>query len=176
MQIEDARRAVLARWQRRPRVGLILGTGLGRLAAQIDQPTTIPYAEIPHFSASTVASHAGQLVCGEIHGVPTVAMEGRFHYYEGYSLPQVTFPVRVMRALVSAARPDPRVRRAAIALVVSLAVQMGAGLLNLALLAPVWMQLVHLLLADLAWIALVLLGASALAAPRASTATRPAIA
>lgn len=80
-----------------------------------------------------------------------------------------TFLYLVMSsALVVSARPDPLVRRAAIALVASLVVQMGAGLVNLALLAPVWMQLVHLLLADLAWIALVLLGASALAAPRAS--------
>ncbi|MGQ0637260.1 MAG: purine-nucleoside phosphorylase [Planctomycetaceae bacterium] len=98
-QIDDARRAIAARWQARPRVGLILGTGLGGLAAQIEQPTTIPYEGIPHFSASTVASHAGQLVCGQIKGVATVAMEGRFHYYEGYSMQQVTFPVRVMRAL-----------------------------------------------------------------------------
>ncbi|AKF08746.1 COX15/CtaA family protein [Sandaracinus amylolyticus] len=88
-----------------------------------------------------------------------------------------TFLYLVMAsALISAARPDARVRRAALALVVSLAVQMGAGLLNLALLAPVWMQLVHLLLADVAWIALVLLGASALGAPRASAVTRAAIA
>ncbi len=78
---------------------MILGTGLGGLASQIDVATKIPYAEIPHFPASTVESHAGQLVCGELNGVTLVAMEGRFHYYEGYSLQQVTFPVRVMKAL-----------------------------------------------------------------------------
>lgn len=82
-----------------PRAGLILGTGLGGLAAEIENPIVIPYTEIPHFPRATVESHAGQLVCGELRGCPVVAMEGRFHYYEGYSLEQVTFPVRVMRAL-----------------------------------------------------------------------------
>lgn len=82
-----------------PRVGLILGTGLGGLAGQIEAAGQIPYADIPHFPRSTVESHAGQLVLGTLSGVPVAAMEGRFHYYEGYSLQQVTFPVRVMRAL-----------------------------------------------------------------------------
>jgi len=82
-----------------PRFGMILGTGLGGLAEQIDVAARIPYPEIPHFPASTAPSHTGQLVCGHLHGVPLVAMEGRLHYYEGYSLQQVTFPVRVMRAL-----------------------------------------------------------------------------
>ncbi len=82
-----------------PRVGIILGTGLGGLASQISSPVAIPYAEIPHFPVSTVETHAGQLVCGVLSGVPVVAMEGRFHYYEGYSLQEVTFPVRVMKAL-----------------------------------------------------------------------------
>lgn len=82
-----------------PRVGLILGTGLGGLASQIDEQATIPYGEIPHFPQSTVMSHTGQLVCGELCGLPIVAMEGRFHYYEGYSMREVTFPVRVMKAL-----------------------------------------------------------------------------
>lgn len=88
-----------------------------------------------------------------------------------------TFLYLVMSAgVIATARPDPRVRHAAIALVVITTVQMGAGLVNLALLAPVWMQLVHLLLADLAWIALVLLGATALVAPRAIRAPAPAVA
>lgn len=78
---------------------MILGTGLGGLAEQITSKTVIPYAEIPHFPASTSPSHTGQLVCGELRGVPIVAMEGRFHFYEGYSMQQVTFPVRVMKAL-----------------------------------------------------------------------------
>ncbi|MDQ3034216.1 MAG: COX15/CtaA family protein, partial [Myxococcota bacterium] len=82
----------------------------------------------------------------------------------------------MMSALIGMQRPDPRVRRAAFVLVASMVVQMGAGLLNLALLAPVWMQLVHLLLADVAWIALVLLGAISLASPRAGAVREPAIA
>jgi purine-nucleoside phosphorylase len=98
-QIEDARRAIASRFARAPKVGIILGTGLGGLAAQIEGRTEIPYGEIPHFPESTVESHAGQLVCGRLQGVDVVAMEGRFHYYEGYSLQQVTFPVRVMKAL-----------------------------------------------------------------------------
>lgn len=98
-QVQEAARSVRTRWSGSPRVGLILGTGLGGLAEQIEQEAVIPYGEIPHFPASTVASHAGRLVCGKLSGVPIVAMEGRFHYYEGYSLQQVTFPVRVMREL-----------------------------------------------------------------------------
>ncbi|MBD3673866.1 MAG: purine-nucleoside phosphorylase [Planctomycetaceae bacterium] len=82
-----------------PKAGLILGTGLGGLAAQIENAVKIPYGDIPHFPESTVESHAGQLVFGELNGTPILAMEGRFHYYEGYSLEQVTFPVRVMKEL-----------------------------------------------------------------------------
>jgi purine-nucleoside phosphorylase len=81
------------------RVGLILGTGLGQLASQITDQVGVPYDQIPHFPVSTAPGHAGRLVYGRLHGVPVLAMEGRFHYYEGYSLQQVTFPVRVMRAL-----------------------------------------------------------------------------
>ena len=98
-QIDEAAAAIRAKWDTSPRVGLILGTGLGGLAEQIDQQAVIPYEDIPHFPESTVESHAGQLVCGALSGVPVVAMEGRFHYYEGYSMQQVTFPVRVMKAL-----------------------------------------------------------------------------
>ncbi len=90
---------IRASWTGRPRVGLILGTGLGGLVEQIDQQAAIPYAEIPHFPVCTASSHVGRLVCGLLRGVPVVAMEGRFHYYEGYSLQHVTFPVRVMKAL-----------------------------------------------------------------------------
>lgn len=98
-QIEEAAAAVRKHWTGTPRVGLILGTGLGGLAGQIEQQAVIHYSEIPHFPVSTVESHAGQLVCGSLSGVPIVAMEGRFHFYEGYSMQQVTFPVRVMKAL-----------------------------------------------------------------------------
>jgi purine-nucleoside phosphorylase len=90
---------VRGRWATVPKLGLILGTGLGGFASLIETDAKIPYSEIPHFSPSTVASHTGQLVCGKLGGVPLVAMEGRLHFYEGYSMRQVTFPVRVMRAL-----------------------------------------------------------------------------
>jgi purine-nucleoside phosphorylase len=98
-KIGEAAKRIRGRWSTTPRLGLILGTGLGGLAEQIDDAATIPYDDIPHFPASTVQSHAGQLVCGQLRGVPVVAMEGRFHYYEGYSLQEVTFPVRVMKEL-----------------------------------------------------------------------------
>lgn len=98
-QVQEAAEYVRSRWSGTPRVGLILGTGLGGLAEQIQQEAQIDYEEIPHFPRSTVQSHAGRLVCGTLSGTPIVAMEGRLHYYEGYSLKQVTFPVRVMRAL-----------------------------------------------------------------------------
>jgi purine-nucleoside phosphorylase len=99
VKIDAAAAAIRKRRPARPRVGIILGTGLGGLAAQIESQAAIPYAEIPHFPVSTVESHAGQLVCGRLRGVEVVAMEGRFHYYEGYSMQEVTFPVRVMRSL-----------------------------------------------------------------------------
>ena len=78
---------------------MILGTGLGALADELKAETTIPYADIPGFPLSTVESHAGRLMCGTLSGKTVVAMQGRFHRYEGYSLGQVTFPVRVLRAL-----------------------------------------------------------------------------
>ncbi|HET6424760.1 MAG TPA: purine-nucleoside phosphorylase [Planctomycetaceae bacterium] len=98
-EVQAAAAAIRGQWSGVPRAGLILGTGLGGLAEQIDQQATIPYGEIPGFPISTAPGHAGRLVCGTLRGVPIVAMEGRFHYYEGYSLAQVTFPVRVMKAL-----------------------------------------------------------------------------
>ncbi len=82
-----------------PRVGLILGSGLGVLAEEIEQPVVIPYEEIPHFPVSTVAGHAGRLVIGRLNGTPVVSMQGRFHYYEGYGMDVVTFPVYVMKQL-----------------------------------------------------------------------------
>lgn len=98
-QITEAADFIRGQSAVKPRVGLILGTGLGGLAEQIEADARIAYEEIPHFPHSTVESHAGRLVCGTLSGVPLVAMEGRFHYYEGYSLEQVTFPVRVMKEL-----------------------------------------------------------------------------
>jgi purine-nucleoside phosphorylase len=82
-----------------PRIGLILGSGLGVLADEIEEAVKIPYEQIPEFPVSTVEGHAGQLVYGQLEGATVVAMQGRFHYYEGYRLDQVTFPVRVMKAL-----------------------------------------------------------------------------
>src|SRR5699024_3080161 len=82
-----------------PAIGLILGSGLGVLADEIDNPVTVSYKDIPHFPESTVMGHKGQLVKGELEGQQVVTMQGRFHYYEGYSMQQVTFPVRVMKEL-----------------------------------------------------------------------------
>lgn len=79
--------------------GLILGSGLGELGDEVENPIVIPYEEIPHFPISTVVGHAGQLVYGELSGKKVLAMQGRFHYYEGNSMQAVTFPVRVMKAL-----------------------------------------------------------------------------
>jgi len=98
-KIQEAAQFIRSRWATKPRVGLILGTGLGGLASQISEAVKIPYGEIPHMPESTVESHAGQLVCGTLAGQPIVAMEGRFHFYEGYSMQEVTFPVRVMKEL-----------------------------------------------------------------------------
>lgn len=90
---------IRGRWGAEPRAGIILGTGLGGLAKQIEVEARIAYEEIPSFLRSTATSHAGHLVCGRLQGVPIVAMEGRFHAYEGYPLKWATFPVRVMKAL-----------------------------------------------------------------------------
>jgi len=98
-QINEAVAVIRRTWSDAPRVGIILGTGLGSLAGQIQTEAELPYESIPHFPRSTTVGHTGQLVCGRLEGLPVVAMEGRFHFYEGYSYRQVTFPVRVMKAL-----------------------------------------------------------------------------
>lgn len=82
-----------------PDVGIILGTGLGGLVNEIEIIDTIPYEDIPHFPVSTVEGHSGKLIFGHLGGKPIIAMQGRFHYYEGYDMKQVTFPVRVMKSL-----------------------------------------------------------------------------
>ena len=97
--IDRAVNAIRAKTDLEPRAGLILGTGLGDAASAIQDPVRIPYEDIPGFVSSTAESHAGVLVLGTIAGTPVVTMEGRVHFYEGYSMQQVTFPVRVMRAL-----------------------------------------------------------------------------
>ena len=82
-----------------PETAIILGTGLGELAKEIDKEKVIPYTEIPNFPVSTVEGHAGSLIFGKLGGKDILAMEGRFHYYEGYDMKQVTFPIRVMHEL-----------------------------------------------------------------------------
>jgi purine-nucleoside phosphorylase len=98
-RIADSVAAIRERTAAAPAIGIILGTGLGALAERIAVETSIPYGELPHFPLSTVESHSGRLLFGTLGGKPVVAMQGRFHRYEGYTLQQVTFPVRVMRAL-----------------------------------------------------------------------------
>ncbi len=98
-QTADAVGSVHGRWQRVPRVGIILGTGLGGFAKQVDAEAVIGYETIPHFPRPTALGHRGQFVCGTIGGLGVVTMEGRFHLYEGYSAQQITLPVRVMKAL-----------------------------------------------------------------------------
>jgi purine-nucleoside phosphorylase len=95
----SAAAVVRERFDARPDAAIILGTGLGRLASEIDQKIIIEYRDIPGFPLSTVESHAGRLLCGRLGGKTVIAMQGRFHRYEGYSLQQVTFTVRVLRAL-----------------------------------------------------------------------------
>jgi purine-nucleoside phosphorylase len=98
-RIRTAARFIEARSAVRPATGIILGTGLGGLADAIDIDRAIPYAEIPWFPASTVKGHSGQLILGTLADRTVIAMAGRFHYYEGYSMEELTFPVRVMKAL-----------------------------------------------------------------------------
>ncbi|HEV7364836.1 MAG TPA: purine-nucleoside phosphorylase [Gemmatimonadales bacterium] len=98
-RIQAATGVIRERTALQPQVGIILGTGLGGLAEEIAVEATVPYQEIPGFPLSTVESHAGRLLLGRLANRPVVAMQGRFHRYEGYGLGEVTFPVRVMRAL-----------------------------------------------------------------------------
>jgi purine-nucleoside phosphorylase len=98
-QIQEATHVLRQKTSLEPAIGVILGTGLGGLVAEIEQEAVIPYTEIPHFPVSTVESHAGRLIFGHLGGKRVMAMQGRFHYYEGYNMKQITFPVRVMKAL-----------------------------------------------------------------------------
>lgn len=98
-QINDAVTFLRTKTKSTPAVGIILGTGLGGLVKEIQAEIVIDYSEIPHFPVSTVESHKGKLIFGTLGGKKIVAMQGRFHYYEGYTMQQVTFPVRVMKAL-----------------------------------------------------------------------------
>lgn len=90
---------LLKRLPFKAKIGIILGSGLGELENKIEDPTIIPYSEIPNFAHSTAIGHKGNFICGKLGGVPVVAMQGRFHYYEGYPMERVTFPVRVMKLI-----------------------------------------------------------------------------
>ncbi len=98
-RIRESTAAIRAKSDLAPRVGIVLGTGLGGLAEEIEIDEAVPYAEIPGFPEPTVETHSGRLVLGALGGTPVAAMQGRFHRYEGYSLQEITFPVRVLHAL-----------------------------------------------------------------------------
>ncbi len=98
-KIDETAKAIRKRIDVKPAIGIILGTGLGELVKEIRSKKNIPYDELPNFPISTVPSHENRLVFGKIGAHVVVAMQGRFHYYEGYSMQEVTFPVRVMKAL-----------------------------------------------------------------------------
>lgn len=97
--LQETVASISSTWNEKPEYGIILGTGLGRLADSIDADVVLPYEEIPNFPLSTVEQHAGKLILGTLSGKKVMAMQGRFHYYEGYTMSQVVFPVRVMKLL-----------------------------------------------------------------------------
>lgn len=98
-QIEEARTYLSNLGVNLPQVGIVLGTGLGQFVDHIEIELTIPYSDIPHFATATVESHSGKLIYGTINNTKVLAMQGRFHYYEGYDMQQITFPIRVMHGL-----------------------------------------------------------------------------
>ncbi|ATO51087.1 purine-nucleoside phosphorylase [Brevibacillus laterosporus] len=98
-KILEAKAFIEEKLTEKPTIGLVLGSGLGVLADEIEEATVISYNEIPHFTKSTVVGHKGQLVIGKLKGKQVVAMQGRFHYYEGHDLEAVVFPIRVMKAI-----------------------------------------------------------------------------
>ncbi|MCD7973475.1 MAG: purine-nucleoside phosphorylase [Candidatus Azobacteroides sp.] len=98
-QIKETASYLKKRWKNIPEIGIILGTGLGELVNDLEDIQRIPYTEIPNFPVSTVEGHSGNLIKGLLGNVPVLVMQGRFHYYEGYSMKEVTFPVRVMKEL-----------------------------------------------------------------------------
>lgn len=98
-QITEGTAFIKSKTTLQPEIGIILGTGLGGLAKEIKVETTLSYKDIPYFPISTVETHEGKLLLGILGGKPVVAMQGRFHYYEGYSMKQITFPIRVMSRL-----------------------------------------------------------------------------
>ena len=98
-QLAETVAALKPRLSTHPQIGIILGTGLGGLAKEIEAHHVVPYQDLPHFVHSTVESHAGKLHIGKLAGKSVIAMQGRFHYYEGYSMKEITYPIRVMKAL-----------------------------------------------------------------------------
>jgi len=98
-EVEESCRSIWKRLKMKPRVGMILGTGLGKLADKVSISESLPYSEIPHFPSSTVPGHAGRLIFGRLTGKNVVIMQGRVHFYEGHSLLRITLPVRVMKRL-----------------------------------------------------------------------------
>ncbi|MDW3651093.1 MAG: purine-nucleoside phosphorylase [Bacteroidia bacterium] len=98
-KLQEAFEYVSKQISSRPKIGIVLGTGLGRLVEEIDQDKALPYNFIPHFPISTVESHFGKLIFGKIGDKEVVAMQGRFHYYEGYNMQEITFPIRMMKML-----------------------------------------------------------------------------
>jgi len=98
-KVQAAAAHIKKAWERIPHAGIILGTGLGSLVKEIKEEASLEYEQIPHFPRSTAIGHRGRLMCGQLAGLPVLAMEGRFHMYEGYPLDQITLPVRVMKAL-----------------------------------------------------------------------------
>jgi len=98
-KIQEASAFIQSAWTKTPDVGIVLGTGLGPLVEKIKVEAAIDYGDIPHFLKSTATSHRGRLVCGELCGLNVMAMEGRFHMYEGYPLKLITLPIRVMKAM-----------------------------------------------------------------------------
>jgi len=100
-KIEESVAFIKSKWDHKPGAGIILGTGLGSLVEQIEVEAALDYGDIPNFPKSTATSHKGRLVCGQLNGLPVMAMEGRLHMYEGYPLKDITLPVRVMKAMGS---------------------------------------------------------------------------
>lgn len=98
-QVKESAASLRSAFSQKPKVGIVLGTGLNDLVNHINDSTVIGYDAVPHFQKATVEFHKGQLLFGNIAGVPVIAMQGRFHYYEGYSMQQITFPIRVMKEL-----------------------------------------------------------------------------
>jgi purine-nucleoside phosphorylase len=98
-QAEAAARFILKKTKLRPKIALVLGSGLGAFADEFAKPTRIPYTKIPHFPRSTAIGHAGQLVLGEVDGIAVAGMQGRVHFYEGYSIQEVVFPIRVFQRM-----------------------------------------------------------------------------